>query len=837
MSTAIFIADWFMLGRDIYYRKFELYNMNWSSDVNLENYSVTSAQCGGPIAVKRDSKKIVKESGQPIISIFSCSGNNITSFKWTRRPIVKMGWSNEEKFVCIQEDGMIVIHDIFGKFLHTFLISQRAQELKVVDAKLFTSPQNCTGVAVLTSNDKVFLVNNILDPKCRQLSELPKGLKPYCWVVIAEEPQTEILMACGKELYRLKQDEHHTSVMLEPDISNEYTTILKMSVSFNARHIALFTDSGHLWLGSSNFRSKYCEIDTEVIYTPKQLIWCGNEAVVAYWERSNTILVVGIHGQKMTFTYDGSVHIVQEIDGVRIISNNTHELLQKVPHVVQKIFRINSTEPGSFLLEASKQFQKRSHRANEYISLVKKDLLTAVEQCIDAVGYEFDPEIQKRLVRAAQFGKCFISNANTEKYVNMCRLLRVLNEVRNPRIGIPITMTQLTYLTNKVLLDRLITRKEYYLALQIAKYLRMPDREGKNHILVHWAKYKVNQSQMEEETVAREIAEKLGYTPGISYSEVAYAAAECGKKKIAIKLLDYESKASEQINLLLLLGETSPALVKAIQSGDMDLVYTVILKLRDNMALGDFKMTIRAFPISQALYIKYCKKHNIQALNEIYIQEDDFASQAEMFILQSMDDEKSHMKDSFLSSAAEAYRKGRKDLYASMCEESLRLVRYQREIEDTLNSRNEFQGKSVHETFKLLLEKKEYKHAEKLKNDFKMSDRRYFWLKIHHLAEIEDWVELEKFSKMKKGNASFAAYVDVCLEFNNKNEALKYLPKVSDSLKVKYYTKTGCLEEAAKIAYAQKDAQGLQYVQSKCVGQPVLYEKINGMITQLDLRR
>ncbi|KAL3280277.1 hypothetical protein HHI36_017771 [Cryptolaemus montrouzieri] len=395
MSTAMLIADWFMLGRDIYYRKFELYNMSWPPEVNLENYTTSSAQYGGPIAIKRDAKKFVKESGQPIISIFSGSGKNISSFKWTRKSIVKIGWSNEEKLVVVQEDGMVVIHDMFGKYIHTFLINQKVQELKVVDAEIFTSPQNCTGVAIVTSNNKVFLVNNILDPKCRQLSELPRDLKPSCWVTIAEEPQTEVLMACGRELYRLKQDEHHTSVMLEADISSPYTTILTMSISFNARHIALFTDSGHLWLGSSNFRSKYCEIDTNIIYTPKQLVWCGNEAIVAYWERQNTILIAGKHGQKMTFIYDGSVHLAQEVDGVRIISNNTHELLQKVPHVVQKIFRINSTEPGSFLLEASKQFQKRSHRANEYISLVKNDLQTAVEQCIDAVGYEFDTEVQK----------------------------------------------------------------------------------------------------------------------------------------------------------------------------------------------------------------------------------------------------------------------------------------------------------------------------------------------------------------------------------------------------------------------------------------------------------
>jgi hypothetical protein len=46
--------------------------------------------------------------------------------------------------------------------------------------------------------------------------------------------------------------------------------------------------------------------------------------------------------------------------------------------------------------------QKRSHRANEYICLVKQDLAKAVDQCIDAVGYEFDTEVQKMLIRVSE---------------------------------------------------------------------------------------------------------------------------------------------------------------------------------------------------------------------------------------------------------------------------------------------------------------------------------------------------------------------------------------------------------------------------------------------------
>ncbi|KAJ8898108.1 hypothetical protein PR048_003468 [Dryococelus australis] len=80
---------------------------------------------------------------------------------------------------------------------------------------------------------------------------------------------------------------------------------------------------------------------------------------------------------------------------------------------------------------------RRNHRADEYVRLVKDQLDEAVGQCIKAAGYEFDPENQKMLMKAAQFGKCFIPDVDSEPYVKMCRTLRVLNAVRNPNIGIP----------------------------------------------------------------------------------------------------------------------------------------------------------------------------------------------------------------------------------------------------------------------------------------------------------------------------------------------------------------------------------------------------------------
>jgi hypothetical protein len=54
--------------------------------------------------------------------------------------------------------------------------------------------------------------------------------------------------------------------------------------------------------------------------------------------------------------------------------------------------------------------------------------------------------------------------------------------------------------------------------------------------------------------------------------------------------MDYECSANLQVPLLLRLGEDRPALVKAIESGNTDLVYTVLLHLRENMPLGEFQV-------------------------------------------------------------------------------------------------------------------------------------------------------------------------------------------------------------------------------------------------------
>lgn len=35
-----------------------------------------------------------------------------------------MGWSHQEELLCVQEDGMVLIYDMFGNYQHTFSMGE-----------------------------------------------------------------------------------------------------------------------------------------------------------------------------------------------------------------------------------------------------------------------------------------------------------------------------------------------------------------------------------------------------------------------------------------------------------------------------------------------------------------------------------------------------------------------------------------------------------------------------------------------------------------------------------------------------------------------------------------
>lgn len=614
-------------------------------------------------------------------------------------------------------------------------------------------------------------------------------LDPSSWTIMVEDRKTTCWIAREQELFKVKQDDNIcTAVGISFEF--EYKSIRCMSVSFNNRHIAMCTNTGILWMGSSDLRKKYCEFNTGRTEMPKQIEWCidaddpmNAEAIVLTYP--SVLLIVGINGDSNIYTYDSSaIFLIPEMDGVRVLTRDCHEIIQKVPKCVYNIFGIGVTEASSFLFEAHKKFCERSHQADEYLSLIMNKIDVAVEECIKAAGFEFDTETQKSLIRAAHFGKGFIANHKPDEYIRVCKILRVLNAVRVEEIGIPLTFAQFYHLTPAVLIDRLVFRKHYGLAIQIAKHLNLSE----SRIMEHWAYHKIMYENNNTEIIAK-ISNKLKdyMNLGISFCMIAKKAEEVGKTELAINLLELEPNPCLQVPLLLKLNENKKALLAATQSGDTDLIYLVLMHLKDTTTLSKFQMIIREFPLAQNLYKKFCQLNNVSALKDIYLQEDDFLAQAEMSLDEALD---SCIKlDSSLLDISSNYKKAHRDLEAELCDDQRKLMKQQKALDEKYS--RTFYGQSLHDTVKELLILGDIKTAEKIRNDHKMSDKHFWYLRVEILGNSYQWEELEKFSKSKKSPIGYEHFVEVCLRARNINEAKKYIVKCREDRRITWFNRAG----------------------------------------------
>ncbi len=230
-------------------------------------------------------------------------------------------------------------------------------------------------------------------------------------------------------------------------------------------------------------------------------------------------------------------------------------------------------------------------------------------------------------MRAALFGRYFDEYANAKPYVQMCQTIRVLNSLRHPQIGLPLTYNQYEALTPPVIINRLIARRHFALAIEICKFLNMNDEDGIIKILSNWALFKVEQNDVDDNKIAVMIKSKLGDTPGIRYSEIARCAISSGRPGLAIKLLEYESKASEQVPLYIEIDNPELALKKAMESGDSDLIYMVLFWYQGKFNnVSDFNKQISKNPVALSLMLQYYRQKNLtdedsNELNNILNQE------------------------------------------------------------------------------------------------------------------------------------------------------------------------------------------------------------------------
>lgn len=714
-----------------------------------------------------------RSSGDHDLHLFTGSGKRFNTISGVAKDVALIAWTQSEDIVRVTKSGLVTVYSWSGDVKNDFSFDQEPASSRVLDVKKFDGKHG-TGISILTSAFKMYLVNNVFDPKIRKLPDIPgPASAPSSWCVLPPEPhsqvkETVVLVSKDTNLYLLKPGDRNAVQTNVEEISGA-KNVIQSSYSFQTHNIALLDESGDLWLGTfhSNVLTKRNVFSTKTKKEASQLLWAGPSAVVGLWK--DILLVVGfdtLETEFINFVVERPVHLVSEVDGLRIIGNDRHEFLQQVPRIIVDIFSIASLSAGTLLLEASREFSRKSHKADEYMKMLRdrNEMELAVSQCIEAAGHEFSVSDQKLLLRAASFGKCFTPQANRDNFVNTCQTLRVLNNIRRPNVGISLSWIQFELLSRNVLLDRLIVRRDYELAMNIASYLRMAPSQGTLRILGYWASRKVQEIEVSDDEVARVIRKKLGETAGISYADIANEAVKRGRRNLALKLASYELAPSKQVPLLLTLDEKQRAIETAIASGDTYLIYAVIYRLNQSLSSRDFTMMIRNFPPAYTLYQKMCKEEDFEKLRDIYYQEDDFNSEAYCWISQSykcsnqslsgqslpgksLPVQSRETKVQALQSAVVAFKKARNDFMANQTEEQIKLLRMQIKLEE--KSHIQCFDLSVQETLKKLLLSPDGNLAEAFRKEFKVPDKRFWWLKITILSKLQEWIQLEKFAQKK----------------------------------------------------------------------------------------
>jgi hypothetical protein len=417
--------------------------------------------------------------------------------------------------------------------------------------------------------------------------------------------------------------------------------------------------------------------------------------------------------------------------------------------VTEEIFRIGSTSPASVLLDSVDLLEKKSPKADENIQHIRPSLPEAVDACVKAAGHEFDIYWQKRLLKAASFGKSVLELYNSDEFVEMTEKLRVLKAVRDYQIGLPVSYDQYLRLTPEQLIERLVNRHEYLLAIRISEYLQIPA----DRVYVHWASQKVKVSSVDDEAVCSLIVQRLDGKPGISFELIAQAAYDEGRSRLATELLNHEPRAGKQVPLLLSMEEDEIALDKAIESGDDDLVHYVLLRLKTKLPLASFFRMINTRPMASALVETSAQGQDTELLKDLYYQDDRPIDGSNVLLSEALNEtgpqrktERLHLATRLLSDSKDPTAV----LQQKMLSEASHLLKIQESLDKDLTDRSEFLGLSLNETIYRLLKTGYGKRAHRIQSELKMPEKTYWWLRLRALVAKRDWGELEEISKNKK---------------------------------------------------------------------------------------
>ncbi|KAL7416492.1 Vps16, C-terminal region-domain-containing protein [Mrakia frigida] len=848
-------TDWQTLDTT-FYRNLSLYDLPWTVK-NLDHHFVAVDKNGGSIALLRNPSIptpytttsssissptifIYTSSGLPIVQIAisqASSSSSASSSASFNSPLIFSYLPSTSQLLLLADDGSYRLYAPNSATYETFQIGGQVAAEGIDQGKCYEG-----GMIVRTNAGNWWDVPIEIGGggsrrAPRKLADVvwPEGgggdKKIATWMVMdPSKTQTRmvlVVISVGGTLLTLDEGEcidqrlsKGPFLSLHPSPSGRLLALLLPSAS---------TSTGpSLWVVSSDFQTNHATIpyasllgndsaeDSNGNKTPDRVEWCGNDALGVAWSgktpEESRVVICGPGGQSLTYPQSSAVELVSEVDGLRIISSRTCSFVQKVPSPLLSLLLPGSSHPPSLLLYAYTLFLSSSPKSSSLLQTLRPDLSLAVLGCLEAASELWEPEQQKFLLKAAVYGRAFLEGEGDSGVVERGKGLKVVNCLRGWEVGMGISWEEYTRLPPTHLLTLLTSRNLHLLSLRIATHLSLdPDP-----ILEHWACAKIAKAAGREDAdVCREIVGKLsGGKRGEGrgrYAGIARKAWGVGRRGLATLLLDHEPRLADQVPLLLSMKEDRLALDKAIASGDTDLVYHVLLHLKTHLALGDFFRIVDDRPRAAALLEIYAKEQDREMLKDFYYQ-DDRREESARLMLEEADRAKDVTERLAAIKAASKFFGEDKDraFESKMMDDSYRLLSLQQALEKEAEDRISLVGLSINDTIRTCIEAGLPKKAERVRGDFKVPDKRFYYIKLQALTNVQDWPSLDSFAKSRRSPIGYEPFVNHLVSKGYLKEAARYVPRCETKHRIDLWVKCEDWSQAAAECKERGDKTRLE---------------------------
>lgn len=147
----------------------------------------------------------------------------------------------------------------------------------------------------LLSNNNLVSVSNYREPRPKLLAVPPAG-EVHSWAIIPPaftlSRSIEVLLSLGQTIFVVDATEAEDRVLPNGPFKH-------VCVSPNGLYVTLYTEDGMVWVITTDFQTKIGEYDSKTKTMPKDVQWCGNDAVLLAWE--DEVQLIGPNGAVLKY--------------------------------------------------------------------------------------------------------------------------------------------------------------------------------------------------------------------------------------------------------------------------------------------------------------------------------------------------------------------------------------------------------------------------------------------------------------------------------------------------------------------------------------------------------